>query len=261
MKDKQALSASTSNEEQENSKRRSFLKGLASVPILGALPGFLLTNQASAYGKEEEAGAAASAGGKAYELKGVYMEACNCDSICPCVLLADPTEGYCEALIGWHIEKGHLHSTGLDGMNFAVWLRGPENLTKGNWKMAHYIDARATKEQHQALDELWHGKHGGYLEVIASLVGEDLGTKSAPVHYKVMDKRTVLTVEGVGEAEIVNTEGAEGKSVLLNDTPLAVAPGFPITVATSDHLHYNDYGIEQSISGRNGFHSPFFYNA
>ena len=31
-------------------------------------------------------------------LRGTYFESCTCETICPCLLLLDPTQGYCKAL-------------------------------------------------------------------------------------------------------------------------------------------------------------------
>lgn len=256
---------SVSMENGEASRRRTFLKGLAGVPMLAALSG-LVSTRASAYAKAGESGETAEGKAEApeanvYALEGTYMESCNCDSICPCVLLDDPTEGFCQAFVGWHIDKGHLRDVSLDGLNVAVWLHAPGNLTKGEWRMAYYFDEKGTTQQINALRELWFGEHGGYLEVIASLVSENMGIKVTPIDFEVTDKGSSFKVDGVGEVDIVNTEAGNGDRVLLQHTPLAVAPGHPITIAKQKILKYQDHGMDQFLSGRNGFSSPFTYHA
>lgn len=245
-------------EDGETSKRRTFLKGLAGVPMLAALSG-LVSTRAFAYAKAGESAEAPK--GKVYALEGTYMESCNCDSICPCVLLDDPTEGFCQAFVAWHIDKGHLRDVRLDGLNVAVWLHAPGNLTKGEWRMAYYFDSKGTTQQINALRELWHGEHGGYLEVIASLASENMGIKVTGIDFEVTDKGASFKVDGVGEVDIVNTEAGNGDRVLLHNTPLAVAPGHPITIAKQKILKYQDHGMDQFLSGRNGFSSPFTYHA
>ena len=37
--------------------------------------------------------------------------------------------------------------------------------------------------------------------------------------------------------------GAQGRPVMVHDTPLAVAPPYPITVSKASKLTYNDHGI------------------
>jgi len=86
-----------------------------------------------------------------WSLQGDYFESCTCDLVCPCIFLMPPTKGYCEALVAWHIKKGSMGSTKLDGLNVVVWLRSPKILTDGNWRLALYIDDRADEKQKEAL--------------------------------------------------------------------------------------------------------------
>ena len=55
--------------------------------------------------------------------------------------------------------------------------------------------------------------------------------------------------------------GARGKAggIIVCDTPLAVAPPYPITVSKASKLTYNDHGISHSWEGGNGLSSPFVY--
>ena len=177
-------------------------------------------------------------------------------------MLDAPTEGYCEAFPSWHIEEGRLGDVALDGLNVAIWLRTPGALTEGNWRIALYIDERATPEQHQAIEELWGGKHGGYLEVIASLVSEVLGVRSAKIELKDDGNgHRTMSVEGVGSLDMQDVEGLDGQDVVLSGMPLSVAPPFPVTIAKSKSWTFKDHGLEVSRSGTTGLSSPFSYFA
>jgi hypothetical protein len=57
---------------------------------------------------------------ESWKLDGIYMEACNCRSACPCVFLSPLTEGECTALVAWHIGEGRCGGVKLDGLNVAV---------------------------------------------------------------------------------------------------------------------------------------------
>ena len=118
-----------------------------------------------------------------WKVTGQYFESCNCDSVCPCIFLAPPTEGFCEALVGWHIEKGHLDGVELNDLNVSAWLHSPGSLTDGNWRLALYIDERATEAQKDAISALWSGEHGGHLAVIAGLVGELMSVKQVLIEF------------------------------------------------------------------------------
>src|SRR5207245_2873804 len=50
-----------------------------------------------------------------WELKVDYVESCNCNFGCPCNFSGYPTDGHCEALVGYHVRQGHFGRTRLDG--------------------------------------------------------------------------------------------------------------------------------------------------
>ena len=64
-----------------------------------------------------------------WSVKGNYFESCNCDLVCPCIFLEAPTEGFCEAQVGWSIEEGHLDGVDLSGRKVGVWLHAPCELS------------------------------------------------------------------------------------------------------------------------------------
>ena len=48
-----------------------------------------------------------------WKISGDYFEACSCDSVCPCPtsgLAARPTQGYCDAGLVFHVERGSYGS-------------------------------------------------------------------------------------------------------------------------------------------------------
>jgi hypothetical protein len=259
MHDKQPLIEESEKTEITSDKRRSFLKGLASIPVFGMLSTAILPGRATA---SEDGAAAKSASGSVYNVSGHYFESCSCTTaVCPCLFLEDPTEGYCKAFPSWHIKEGNLGEVRLDGLNVAAWLHAPGNLTNGNWRLALYIDERATPEQFQAIDELWHGKHGGYLEVIAGLVSESMGTKPANITWKEEGKHKHMVVKGVGGVDALAYEGADGADVTVNATPLAIGPPYPITITKSTRWSYHDNGVDMLLSGTSGLASAFSYFA
>ena len=194
-----------------------------------------------------------------WSVEGNYFESCTCDNLCPCLLLKDPTVGSCTALVGWGIEKGHYGDVSLDGIKVAVWLHAPGNLTAGNWRLALYVDENADDAQFEAICALWSGEGGGHLAVIASLVSNVLSAKKANISFESTPERKHLVIEGVGENEIVPIEGEEGKPVIVSSTPLAVAPGNPVTLHESKTAQYRDNGIDWYESGKAGLASPFQY--
>ena len=194
-----------------------------------------------------------------WKLRGKYFESCTCDLVCPCIFLAPPTKGFCEAFVCWDIHQGHMSDTDLSGRKVAAWLHAPGSLTDGGWRLALYIDENASSEQKDALTKIYGGKAGGHPAVIASLVGEVMGVHSANITINMDPKRKELKVEGVGSIAMNALEGADGGDVTVNNHPLAVAPGFPIIVHKSEKLEYNDHGQQWEQSGTVGLAADFAY--
>ena len=99
-----------------------------------------------------------------WKLQGDYFEGCNCDSICPCIFLLDPDKGYCNAMVAWHIEKGHYNQTQLDDLNAVAVIVAPGNMFTGpKMKAAFYLDKRADQGQVDALSKIFSGQSGDSL--------------------------------------------------------------------------------------------------
>jgi hypothetical protein len=196
---------------------------------------------------------------KKWDLTGSYFETCNCNVACPCIFLSPPTEGECTVLVGWHIDKGRYDNTKLDGLNVALAVHSPGTMVATKWKAALYFDNTASEDQKNALMQIFTGQAGGHPAVLVSFVGEVLGVKSVGIDYRANGKHRSLKIDGVVEAEIEAFSGAGGEDVTVSGHPLAIAPGYAATAATSKKLNYHDYGLHWEVSERNGFFSPFAY--
>ncbi len=196
----------------------------------------------------------------AWKLSGIYCEACNCEAACPCVFLAPPTAGECTALVAWHIEQGRFDELVLDGLNVALAAYAPGPMTQVKWKVALYLDQRATEAQRDALAKIFSGQVGGPPSALTPLIGEVLGVKPAPIEFRAEGKRRSVRIGGVGEAEIEAISGQGGKDVILENHPLTPVPGFAAVVARSTRASYRDHGLTLEVSGKNGFYSPFEYH-
>ncbi len=194
-----------------------------------------------------------------WSLKGTYFESCNCDYVCPCIFLQAPTQGFCEALPAWHIEKGHFGDTSLDGLNVVIWLRSPGTLTDGDWKLALYVDDRASEVQKDALTKIYGGEVGGHPAVLASFVGELLGVKSVPIEFNEDGRKRSITIPHVVSTEMQTLNGENDQEVVVQNHPLAVCPGFPHVISETRKLEYSDYGLTQSVAGTSGLSASFAY--
>ncbi len=194
-----------------------------------------------------------------WKLQGSYFETCNCETACPCIWLQDPSEGNCKLLVAWHIKSGFFGELSLDDLNVVLACFAPENMIKGNWQAALYVDDRATEQQFTAIIEIFGGKQGGHLEVLMSFVSEILGVQKVKIDYREEADKRFLTIPGIAQAEIKAIEGIAGGNPTISNPPLCVVSSHPSTVAKSITYHYQDYDKEWQFSDRNGFYSPFIY--
>ena len=102
--------------------------------------------------------------GQSWKVEGQYFESCNCEVLCPCLLThaqARPTEGHCDVVLAFHIDKGSYGSTDLSGLNAVQAVMTPGPMAQGNGTFALYLDSRATAEQRSALEAIFGGSAGG----------------------------------------------------------------------------------------------------
>src|SRR5512147_2546983 len=181
-----------------------------------------------------------------WQVEGDYFEACSCESICPCAFLGDPSHGDCQLAIAWHIEKGHHGQTKLDGLNVAGVYHAPGNMVSGpKWRAALYVDERASREQAEALGQIFSGQAGGFLANVAALVGEVLGVRPASIQFEMDGKLRGLRITAALDLEIEGVKGGDPdrESKVINPA-LYGAMGFDPTIARSTKYVFNDHGLE-----------------
>jgi len=199
--------------------------------------------------------------GTSWKVEGDYFEACNCESICPCIFLNDPSHGDCKLAIAWHIERGHFSSTRLDGLNAVGIFYTPGNMVKGpKWRAALYLDQRASQDQAEALGKIFSGQAGGFLANVAALIGEVVGVRAVPIEFAVDGKRRRLRIPGVLQLDIEGVTGADpNRESLVTNPALYGAMGSDPVIAHSTKYAYQDHGMVWDNSGKNGFYSRFTY--
>ena len=195
----------------------------------------------------------------AWNVSGNYFESCNCEAACPCVFLSPPTEGDCTAIIGWHIDSGEYEGLAIDGLNVALAVHAPGHMTNPDWRVALYLDDRASEKQAEALGAIFSGAAGGHPAVLGSFIGEVMGVAAASISFDADGSSVAFRIGEIADVKISAIEGQGGSQVTVTNHPLAVAPGNEAVTSRSDHFRYADHGYEWELSERNGFFSPFQY--
>jgi hypothetical protein len=196
-----------------------------------------------------------------WQVRGTYFEACNCAVACPCNFLGAPTEGECKVIVAWHVDEGRYGAVDLAGMNVALFAFAPGHMMEEKWKVALYTDDRASQEQTQALATIFSGQGGGHLAALGPFIGEVLGVKSVPIEYRAEGKKRSVRIGNVAEAEIEAIPGQGDRLVEVHNVPFTVVPDVPMVLSKSSRCRYDDFGHSMDISERNGYYSPFAYQA
>ena len=93
-----------------------------------------------------------------WEIKGRELANCNCAYGCPCQFNALPTDGTCEAAVGYEIDTGHYGNVKLDGLRVSATYKWPGAVHEGNGEYQLFIDENATPEQRDALEKIVTGQ-------------------------------------------------------------------------------------------------------
>jgi hypothetical protein len=194
----------------------------------------------------------------AWEVRGLFLEACNCEAICPCVVGNAPTAAPCTGLAGYHIQSGRKDDVPLDGLNVVRMGLSPGHVANGNWRVAFYIDERASPGQREALRAIFSFKPGGVFAARAGLVAEELGVKFAPITFEAQGRRWKMAIAGIGDADITAIEGLDGNEIRIENLR---GPPSPAVAAKSNHTAYKDFDLRWEISNKNGLYAPFAFSS
>lgn len=199
---------------------------------------------------------------ESWRIQGEYLENCNCEVLCPCLLgprnahggaAARPTEGHCDVPMIFQIQSGQYGPTSLAGTHAAMVIFTPG---AGNWTVGTYVDERATAPQRAGLEAIFTGQAGGVLGAIAALVTTRLPTKAAPIEFGIEGKRRWARIPGILDVEIDGIPGrAPGSEAWIDNVRHPVASR--LAAARATRSSYRDHAFTWDNTGRNGHYASF----
>jgi hypothetical protein len=200
-----------------------------------------------------------------WSIAGEYLENCNCEVLCPCLLgprdtrgaaQARPTEGHCDVPLAFRIERGRWGALPLDGTNVAFAVYTPGAMGAGNWTIALYLDAAASPEQREALEAIFSGRAGGVMARLSALVTERKPTRVVPIEVGQDGRRRWARIPGVLDVEIEGIEGRQPGTESWIDNVRHFASS-RLAAARATRSSYRDHGWTWDNVGRNGHYSAF----
>ena len=165
-----------------------------------------------------------------WEISGRYMETCNCDFVCPCILtgLAETTHGDCRFAMAYSVERGNFDGVDLAGTKFLIVGYTPGAMSEGNWKVGLIADDAASKEQTEALTAIVSGQSGGPIANVAPLIGEFAGVESRPVLIQVALQQRLGLAERRDLKELLAKVLARGEPLGVPSQVLAEVDDGPL---------------------------------
>jgi hypothetical protein len=101
-----------------------------------------------------------------WTLSGTYLEACNCEVICPCRRIGGSaggrsTYGVCLGALSWGVVDGRAGDVDLSGRRVVLVSRYDDDEPRSPWDFVLYLDDAADEPQRAALAAIFLGRAGG----------------------------------------------------------------------------------------------------
>ncbi|MGH7321740.1 MAG: DUF1326 domain-containing protein [Candidatus Rokuibacteriota bacterium] len=205
---------------------------------------------------------------ESWRIEGEYLENCNCEVLCPCLLgprnpkggaLARPTEGHCDVPLVFQIQRGRYGAVDLTGTHTALIVYTPGPMGDGNWTLGAYVDERGTSEQRHALEQIFTGEAGGAPGAVWRLATTRLPTRIAPIEFGREGRRRWARIGDLLDVEIEGIEGRQrGTEAWIDNVRHIVSSR--LAAARATRMSYRDHGFTWSNTGRNGHYASFVWS-
>jgi hypothetical protein len=171
-----------------------------------------------------------------YRITGRFLEACDCQAICPCWIDEVPDEDRCTGLYVWDITAGDALGHGVDGLRVASVSYHQGKRRTSRQTVVLFIDERASDAQRDALAAVFSGRSGGPLGELAMMLGEVAAQRSADIDITWDGAQARLDIEGKVRVTTVPKIGPSGRVTTLVDPAIAESMGSPAHVGLSEEF-------------------------
>ena len=187
-----------------------------------------------------------------WAIRGELFLNCSCDVFCPCVVSLGqhpPTDGHCHAWMAVAIDEGNYEGEDLSGLNIGLLVDIPGRMAEGNWKVAAYVDERASQKAYNGILKIFSGAAGGTTGLFTMLVSEIIGAERAPVEITREGNRRSITIGRRIQGEIELLAGADpDHPVMISNSKYWMGPD--IIAARGLKSRVRDYGRVWDFGGK-----------
>jgi hypothetical protein len=199
-----------------------------------------------------------------WRIAGTYLEACNCDAICPCRRVGGraggrSTNGVCWGALSWSVTDGVAGDVDLTGLGVVLACRYDDDEPGSPWTFYLYVDERGDSREREALALIFTGALGGTPQRQFPWVWKDshlLGWRPAAIE---IDHRPGRGWFRVGDRVTLTVRGPVPDS----DAVTCVIPGHDRTGTElyAERLHLDEGPLAYELSGKCAYESTFDYSS
>jgi hypothetical protein len=188
-----------------------------------------------------------------FRIAGTYLEACNCDAICPCRTIngttgGRSTHGVCYGVLSWRIHEGEADGVSLSGAGAVMTYSYKDDEPGSPWTLVLHVDGP------DELGEILLGSLGG--EHVLTLPWVRKPTFS-------VDVRKALIEFGDGEARVGDSIRLRATTPVETDATVScIVPGhdLPGTELVNDEVVVHDSPFDFELHGTCAFRRDFEYS-
>jgi hypothetical protein len=199
-----------------------------------------------------------------WAISGTYLEACNCEVICPCRRVGGraggrSTYGTCQGALSWAVLDGRAGDVDLSGLGAVLVLSYDDDEPGSPWTYFLYVDERGSERQRETLARILTGELGGTATrqfPWAFKESRPLGWRAAPIEIQHTPRRGWFRA---GEQVTLRV----GDPVADQEPVTCVIPGHHRSGVElhADLLRVEEGPLSFEVTGRCAYRSTFSYSS
>jgi hypothetical protein len=199
-----------------------------------------------------------------WAISGTYLEACNCEVICPCRRVGGraggrSTYGTCQGALSWAVLDGRAGDVDLAGLGAVLVLSYDDDEPGSPWTYFLYVDERGSDRQREALARILTGELGGTAKrqfPWAFKESRPLGWRAAPIEIQHTPRRGWFRA---GEQVTLRV----GDTVADQEPVTCIIPGHHRSGVElhADLLRVEEGPLSFEVTGRCAYRSTFSYSS